>query len=168
MLIVIEAPASTFFVPVHMGHRWDVKISVIQEPNNLWSTPNPVQQQWPRAVLTALPGGCAPSGQLHFCQQRKSWSQQLWSRPAVGEVRGGGRPLLLTQPCTRRRESIGLRSHVCQASCPSPSVMQGPSLRATCTILKRASYFNCSTVSLDNHPVVQLYTLTVICSGKVD
>lgn len=128
MLIAIKVPASTFLMPVQTGHGWDIRISVIQEQTDLWSMPNAVEKWWSRAVLTALPGGCAPGGQVHLCL-RKSWSWWLWSQLALGEVHGGGRALLLTEPCAGSWESTGLWLCVCRASCPSPSIVPGPFLR---------------------------------------
>lgn len=63
LLMVIEVPGSAFLVPVQMGRRWEVKISVIQEPNNFQYTPNLVQKWWSRTVFTTLTGGCAPTEQ---------------------------------------------------------------------------------------------------------
>lgn len=97
VLIIFRVPVSTLPVSLQMRHAWDGKSSVIQKPNYLWLTPNPVQKQWSRAALIVLPHGHTPSGQLNFCQQRQSWSKQLWSQLAVGKVRGGGKVLLHSQ-----------------------------------------------------------------------
>lgn len=59
--------------------------------------------------------------------------------------------------CWCSQEGTGLRCCVCRAS---RDLLREP--RAL--FRKRASQFNCSTVSADNYPVVLLYILTVIYS----
>ena len=157
MLVVIEVPASAFLVPVQMVNRWDVKISVVHEPNNLWSAPNPVRKWWPRAVLTALSCRRAPSGHRHFCPQRRSCSQRLrpggpWARCVVRQ--GSAASTAVRSPAGEHGVAVP-----CLPG-ELPSVVQGPP-EPRVLVWKRASLFSCGTVPVDNHPVVQLYTLTV-------
>lgn len=126
LLMAIEIPGSAFIVPMQMGHRWEVKISVFQEPNNFQYTPNLVQKWWSRAVLTALTGGCAPT---EWAAPFLPAEEELQLRMvlAVGEVCAGGRVLLLLKPWTHSWEGTGSQPSVCQIN-PAPFVMWGPSL----------------------------------------
>lgn len=139
--MVREVPGSSFLVPVQMGHRWGVNISVIQEPNNLQYTPDLVQKRWSRAVLTALTGGCAPTEwaapflpageelQLRMVfLARCGWAVCWWQ----------GSPA----PWTHSWEGTGSQPCVCQAN-PALFLVQGPSLNLVLPFRKK--HFSLST-----------------------